>query len=127
MLLCRLAACVKLCRLRDALAVASALGTADAWRQLGLAAMQLLDVGLALAAFRQVGRKSNSVQRCPLFCLIVIISREAQLRSGLFDEHLWISFACCASSTALVPPYIAPMFLDSRVVAGFCRHMTLPW
>eukprot|EP00879_Flechtneria_rotunda_P026426 GHRR01028175.1.p1 GENE.GHRR01028175.1~~GHRR01028175.1.p1 ORF type:complete len:731 (+),score=226.61 GHRR01028175.1:88-2280(+) len=50
----KLSALLKLNRLQDALPLASALGTLEAWKQLGTAAMQLLDVQLALAAFRQV-------------------------------------------------------------------------
>lgn len=52
--ICRLLACIKLCKLQEALSAASALATADSWKQLGLAAMQLLDVQLAIASFRQV-------------------------------------------------------------------------
>jgi hypothetical protein len=52
---CRLAAAIKLNRLQEARAAAAALNTSDGWRQLGTAAMQLLDVELALAASRQVG------------------------------------------------------------------------
>lgn len=51
---CRLAAAIKLARLPEALDAARTLGSADAWRQIAAAALQQLDVRLAMAAFRQV-------------------------------------------------------------------------
>jgi hypothetical protein len=51
---CRLAAAIKLKRLPEALNAARALGSANAWRQIAAAALQQLDVRLAMAAYRQV-------------------------------------------------------------------------
>jgi hypothetical protein len=51
---CRLTAALKLKRKPDALAAARALGNADAWRQVAAAALEQLDVPLAVAAYRQV-------------------------------------------------------------------------
>jgi hypothetical protein len=50
----RLAAAIKLNQLQAATAAARALDTADGWHQLAAAAVQQLDVRLAIAAYRQV-------------------------------------------------------------------------
>lgn len=46
----------KLLRLEDAWRCALALKSADVWRQLGVAALEALDVDTAVAAYRQVGQ-----------------------------------------------------------------------
>jgi hypothetical protein len=69
---CRLAAAIKLNRMQEAQAAAAALSTADGWRQLGTAAMQLLDVELAVAAFKQV---RDAMRRCYI-CLTLCADKQ---------------------------------------------------
>ncbi len=49
---------MKLLRLNDAWAAAQQLRSPDSWRQLGSAALQQLNVELAIGAFRQAGDAS---------------------------------------------------------------------
>jgi len=56
----RLTALIQLSRLSDAGSTAATLGTSDAWKQLGVAAMQQLDVPMAITAYRQVGARLST-------------------------------------------------------------------
>mmetsp|Transcript_36982 Transcript_36982/g.82211 ORF Transcript_36982/g.82211 Transcript_36982/m.82211 type:complete len:1366 (+) Transcript_36982:300-4397(+) len=50
--------CLKLCRIKAAWECAVQMRSQDAWRQLGLAALEVLDVDMAIACFRMVGDPS---------------------------------------------------------------------
>lgn len=56
---CRFAASLKLFKMKEAAECAAALRQADTWRALALAALDILDIDMAIQAYRQVGLRGS--------------------------------------------------------------------
>ena len=83
----------------DALYAARALGSADAWRQVAAAALQQLDVQLAVAAYREVG---DAAMVLSLSSLLEVEDRNLLAGSlmVLLEQEINRAQVCCRNGVA---------------------------
>ena len=85
----RFAAAVKLYKLKDAQECASALRSTETWRALALAALDVLDIDMAVQAYRQVRAGARRGTQHTKHCTYLGSRRSCAIQAAECLPHSW--------------------------------------